>query len=464
MANCGKDILLLREGTSQDERFIHALNPESVALNEFTLKEWLKFAWRFAKHLNYFDENNTSTPNGNWQDFFKSDSEIESFLQNIENGENITPHLALFVSFIQLLEFSKNQFNQITRRHLDFYYRNILKIEKLPATTDKVHLIFELAKNSMSEKIAAKTEFEGGKDENGNKRIYQTTEEIIVNAAKVSQVKNVINHHGTKKILAAPMANSPDGNGADWEGDNKSWWPFGYVDDKNYPDLPAAKIGFSLASKTLELAEGERNVSVEIKFKNPIKTISKHHENYLQVYCSGEKSWLGPFQISIENIVTKSTNTELPFNKLTNPKTEKIKKVKLPTRFDFIDSTTQKNVTGFTIKFVIPRYEKAVVNYNHDVLGENFSTELPVCRFLLKTEKTEAHNFYRQIIDAEIEMLAVEVNVNEAENLQLENDFAKLNPKKPFYPFGTQPVKNSRFTFGYPEIFKKKRKNIKENI
>ncbi len=54
MADCGKDILLAREGTNQLQRFIDALAPDSVKLNDFSLKEWMQFARRFAEHVNYF--------------------------------------------------------------------------------------------------------------------------------------------------------------------------------------------------------------------------------------------------------------------------------------------------------------------------------------------------------------------------------------------------------------------------
>ena len=52
MANCGKDIALSREGSDQNRRFIEALDPGSVKLNDFSLKEWMQFAYRFAGQEN----------------------------------------------------------------------------------------------------------------------------------------------------------------------------------------------------------------------------------------------------------------------------------------------------------------------------------------------------------------------------------------------------------------------------
>jgi len=39
MAKCGKEILLAREGTEQMQRFLDALNPGSVKLNDFGLED-----------------------------------------------------------------------------------------------------------------------------------------------------------------------------------------------------------------------------------------------------------------------------------------------------------------------------------------------------------------------------------------------------------------------------------------
>ena len=114
----------------------------------------MQFAYHFAAHLNYFGIHDDGEASGDWQEFFQKDEELETFLRSVEEGGSIKPHLALYVAFIQLLEFTKSRFNTLTRRHLDFYYQHILQIEKLPPTADKVHVLFELAKNCVNAQIA----------------------------------------------------------------------------------------------------------------------------------------------------------------------------------------------------------------------------------------------------------------------------------------------------------------------
>ena len=431
MADCGKEILQSREGTEQQQRFIEQLNPDFFKLNDFELKDWLKFAYHFAEHVNYFNTSNADKPSGTWQDFFKSGAELEGFLKSVEEGGSVTPHLALFVSFVKLLGFTKNRFNKLTKRHLDFYYRNILRIEKLPATPDKVHVIFELAKNSVDEKIAESTELDGGKDATGTKRIYKTEEELIANKTKVASLKSVFNDHGNQKIQAASQANSFDGAGADFPDDNVKWWPFGYYGDDNYHKLADAKLGFALSGEIFELQEGERNVQVTVEFNSALNGVTQNDllSNF-EIFCSGEKEWIGPFVPEIE-IADSVFSTQI--------------------------KSTKKQIT---LAFQVPKDEGPIVKYNSEVHGENYITQFPVCRFLLKTEKPAGHSLYRKLVENEVKTLTVDVDVRDVKSVLLENDIGTLNPEKPFYPFGTQPVKKSNFYIDYPEVFKKEWKEF----
>ncbi|MEZ5104847.1 MAG: baseplate J/gp47 family protein [Draconibacterium sp.] len=438
MANCGKDILIAREGTKQQQRYIDALKPDSVKLNDFGLKEWMQFAYNFAKHLNYFDVSDSVYPKGTWKEFFKSEAQLEEFLKQTEVSNNITPHLALYVSFVKLLDLSKNRFNKLTKRHLDFYYSEILNIQKLPATADKAHLIFELAKNAVDERISEGTKADGGKDATGKKLNYETTEELIANKIKVSQLKSIYVDHTNNKIKAADAANSYDGIGADFPDGEAKWWPFGYFEETSggaqskapeYPELPNAKLGFALSSEILELQEGERNLMLTVEFSSGLNNITAQtlHEN-MEVYCTGEKGWLGPFKILPEIQIGDGTT------------------------FSSGQGAGNKKLS---FVFQVPKEEKAIVRYYSKIHGESYNTLLPVCRFLIKTENQAGVALYRELIEKDIKDLTVKVNVKDVKSLLLESDFGVLNAAKPFYPFGTQPVKKSNFYINYPEMFKK---------
>ena len=457
MANCGKDILIAREGTEQQQRFIDALSPEYFKLNEFSINDWMQFAHRFAEHVNYFDTDDFQNRSGNWQDFFTPANGLEDFLKafdlnenvDLPESQNITPHLALFISFIKLLGTSQNRFNRLTKKHLDFYYSQILDIQKLPATPDQVHLIFELAKNVLDAKITNSTELDGGKDAVGKKLIYQTSEELIANQIKVSQLKSVYNDHDHSKIKAAGVANSFDGAGTAFPDGEIQWWPFGYYEDKTelkasgkeptYPELTDARLGFAVSAEILELQEGERNIQLTVEFSSALNAISFNQlRDNIEISCSGEKKWLGSFQLQ---------------QQISDPDGKAI-------------FTTGLDSTNKILKlaFQVPKDEKSVVGYNATVLGEHFTTELPVCRMLIKTGNPEGHALYRNLAEKRVKNFIVNIDVRGVKSLLLESDIGTLNAAKPFYPFGTQPVKKSNFYINYPELFKKDWKNLAVSI
>lgn len=449
MTNCGKDILVHREGTEQKQRFNEMLDPAWVKLNDFGLEEWMKFAWDFAGHIHYFSSNDNSIQ-GNWQDFFVAKEELTAFLKKLETGGEVTPHLALFVTFIKLLENTRKHFNRLTQRHLDFYFKKVLQLEKQPAQPDTVHVLFELAKNTVSEKIDAATALDAGKDAGGNKLIYKTSEELVANQTKVAALKNVYNDHEYKKLKAAEFADSFDGKGAGFPNKETRWWPFGYYeippennkkDLREYPELTDAKIGFAVSGEILELQEGDRNIQVTLDFDSKLskKYSAEEIASNLEIWCTGSKGWLGPLTIIGQYSGANS-----------NPK--------------FFSGADASDLSRLQVLFRVPKDEAAIVAYDEKIHKENFNTKFPVCRVLIQTGNEQAHDFYRDIMEKKLTEMSIDVAVRGIENLSLYNDIGAINASKPFYAFGTQPVKKSKFYVDYAELFKKKWKKLDVHI
>jgi Baseplate J-like protein len=453
MCKDGKDIdnvIFKRNGANQEERFNSVLDPKNLELHDFDMEDWLLFAYNFAKHVNFFDINDSQNPTGNWQEIFnhfdlkeknipkRTDKTYNSLKENISKilsdikiEKNLTPHITLFVCFLKILELSKKRFNLITKKHLDFFYQDILKIERLPAQADKVHILFELAQKSIEERIMAQTELDAGKDPSGKKLIYKTTEELIANKTNISHLKSVYNDIKLGEIKYSEIANSLDGKGETLKEEAKYWFPFGYTSaETNYTELQDAKLGFAIASELFNLHEGERNIDITITFneifdfKPGLVTTGELLSN-ISIFCSGEKNWLGSF-----NLVTGSS------------------------------------ITGNQLRlmFQISKDTPAIVNYNQKNLGEYFSTSHPIIRFLINTENKKGHTLFRNIVTKTINNINIKVDVKDVKSLLLESDTGLLNAEKPFYPFTTQPIKDSSFIINYPEIFSKKWKNLDLNI
>ncbi|GHC57894.1 baseplate J/gp47 family protein [Ulvibacter litoralis] len=434
--NCENTFLLQHGGTAQSQRFRNALAPENLKLNDFSVAEWMQFAHTFAKEVNYFSIENDTTPAGTWESFFLEKDKIAAFINEIESGSKLTPHLTLFVCFLKLLEISKNRFNSITKRHLDFYYQEILQIEKKAPVSDQVHLIFEVAKNISETNIEADTFVEAGKDSEGKRLQYTTNKEVVVNKAAVVSLKSVYHHHkksATEQnaLYAASEVNSVDGKGEPFK-ENPQWLPFGYPQHYK-PSLPldTPKLGFAIASPTLNLQEGHRDILFHYATNKAFTSLTNAQlSEVIEVYATGEKGWLGPYKIE--------TTSKTGFA-----------------------TVLSGNVLDLFV--AIPKSEPAITPYNQEIHGEGFTTTHPVFRFLLKTTQPEyavGYSLYTQLVEKRILAASIKVTVSEAENVILRNDLGNLAANKPFHPFGAQPIAKSAFYVDYPEAFSKKWTNI----
>jgi hypothetical protein len=434
-----------REGKSQMQRFLAELDPGNLELHDFDLFDWLLFANNFAQHVNYFDKDDYTTPKGKWGNFFLGDDantvprresveyksmkkQVTDLISQFEQDSNLTPHLTLFVCFLKLLDFSKKAFNSLTKRHLDFYYNEILQIEKNDAQPDKAYVIFELAKKAIQERIPGGTLLDGDKDVNGKRRIYKTDEGFIANQAKVVQIKSFLNDGKKRELKMAPVANSADGLGDKLPAESNYWWPFGYNADETvseksvYKELPKAKLGFSVASSLFDLKEGERTVTVKIDFvKNSTQKLQNISaadiENNIKVFCSGEKEWLS-------GIVLKCVRND---------------------------------ESQLELSFTLSKDFPAVVPYDKNILLQTFQTGFPVVRFMIEGEKY--YDVYEALSEKLVKNIEIAVDVKGVKSIQIENDSSTLNAEKPYYPFTAQPIKGSNFYIKCPEMFSKKWQN-----
>jgi len=436
--NCDHTFLTQHLGTEQTQRSRNPLMPEKLFLNEFSTEDWMRFAYTFAENLNYFDTNNASIPDGDWTRFFIEKDVIASFLKEHEGFGTMKPHLTLFVCFLKLLEFTQQHFNTLTKRHVDFYYQQILQIDKKKPIEDSVHLIFELAKNTHEAQVKSGTKTLANKDLLGNNRIYVSNTETVINQAQVTSLKSIYHHRANatgqaneyNSILAAPVVNSEGGSTTAFT-NNEPWLPFGYpsfVNEKT--KLPTASLGFALGAPILALQEGERTITVTISLSKDISVLSTIQLNAIfEIYATGEEGWIGPLEIY------KKTPAE--------------------------KATTSTKSLQFVLK--LDTEMPAITKYTSKIHESSFKDEVPMLSFQLKTEQPQykmGYDLYTQLLDNIMISVEISVQVHDVVSLKLQNDLGPVKANKPFYPFGTQPVKNSSFVVDYPEAFSKKWNNV----
>src|SRR5665648_3734 len=381
-------------------------------------------------------------------------------LKTLESYDSHTPHYALFLSFLILFRYTQTHINTITQRHLDFYYKEVLRLQPRAAEANKVHVLGELAKQVDSYLLKQGTLLKAGKDSQKKDVNYQLDSDTIFTKAKVSQLKTfykasaedsiyetnskpndpppkiILNNSG--RVFASSISNSDDGIKPALTSANKEWPPFihkVYKESKlDSIAMPKAQLGFALASHYLYLTEGERKVFVRFA----MSTNSAFNNKNIECYLTAEKEWYKVETLDIEYLGKKLS-----------------------------DGTTN----CAEISFTIPGSAPAIVNYNAAKHGGTFNVALPILKIYLVNDDANIYE-YDSLKDITITKteIRVEVGMNETnsqkglKNLQLSNDFGVLDASKPFMPFGTRPTSGNRLVLGNKEILSKKNAQLKLNL
>lgn len=409
-----KDIIqyaIARHGQSQAERTAKELGVHWADVDERSTTDLMKFVRELAPFVNFYPSDGGAPTD--WSPLFGyTDDEIAGIIGDM-NG-SLEPHLALLAAFFELYKRPQTIINTITGRHLDYYYRDILRLSERAATPDRAHMLLELKKGASPVLVTTAHTFSGGKDATNVELIYTPVRDTVINASKVDSVRSVYldrNPRGT--IRYAPIANSADGLGGEFTGTETQWSGFGSA------DLGAGEVGFALAAMVLRMQEGVRSVTTKLTLANADATVltASALQNAFDVFVTGDEGWIGP-----------------------------------------ITATATLNASVLQLQFTLDANQPPVVDYDAAIHGYAFGSGAPVMQVHLRSGSTIAG--YLDLQDVTIKTAEIVVSVSGITSLTLESDAGTLDPKKAFLPFGPQPTAGSRWLIGYEEALTKRLSRI----
>ncbi|NQD38310.1 hypothetical protein HPT27_14880 [Permianibacter sp. IMCC34836] len=408
------DRQIFEPGQSQDERLPAELDVHHADADERSPEDLYRFLQRLAPHIRYY-RTDPNVADGDWSSFFAAnEATIRQWLQQ-QDGD-APAHLGLLLSFLKLYGQPQALLNQLTGRHLAFFYRDILQFAAKPARPDEVHVLLELKKQNAKERpepvlIGPAQVFSAGKDASNVERLYVPTGDTVINRSRVARLQSIFrDDRGHGSIRFAAVANSADGFGSELPEQEPKWPAFGHV------ALPVGKIGFAVASPVLRMAEGQRHIDVLLTLAGlpANKPSSAVLGNAFELHLTADKRWLGPLAYSAS----------------------------------FVSGSVLKLAIDLTST------DPAVIDYRAEVHGNSFAATAPLLQVLLKPASSNVG--YEDLAALQVQRIQVAVQVTGISTLALDGDAGKLDPKKAFMPFGPQPVVGTRFVVGCPEAFSKK--------
>lgn len=432
MSHCPEHNPLHHEGTAQFQRSLEALHPDYARIDERTIEDLLELTARYAKEafpvFYNFDNQASMTLESEWvglmdyTEFFQKPDSLSQIMSEMQQRHDFPPHFALFLCFLKLFEYLQKDINQLTQKHLDFYYKKVLRFQLETPVPDHVHVLFSLARHIAETVVETGTPLDAGRDTSvptPRPLTYTTNELLVVNAAKIAYQRSVYWDTTTHQLFYALDAKTTDGIEKPMPKDNPSWNAFGPKPNPTAPcdncggststkliEYPTLKVGFAVASNILLLAEGRRTITLEITTVQPLLAPLSGYRFDIQL--SGEKNW-----IDLKNQTLKA----IAPNKL---------------QLECVLEASEK--------------EKIVV-FDASKLDGNYQTVWPVMRcWLVDTPQ------YALLKTIQIESVFIRTKVEGLKKtLILENELGKVNPEKSLMLFGVQPSVGSVLYVGCDE-------------
>lgn len=339
-----------------------------------------------------------------------------------------TPHYALYLAFLQVFQSARDHLNNYTQRHLEFYYKKVLRLSNNPGIPDNVHVAFSLQKNTIQHLLTAGSQLKAGKDAKGNDIFYALKSDIVLNQATIQDLRSLflLKNSGASgntllQLYASPTANSADGQGGKLTSVDKSWYPFGDLTNKVFA-ANTAPIGFAIASDLLYLAEGNRIITLtfNVTYSGPAATTGFNiSSDAFSVQLTGAKKWIDAMD---------------------------------PAYLVTTGSSFSATASQIVLKIAINGNTPPIVPYSSKIHGGSFPQALPMIQVQLTTKDYLNYGFLKLLT---INAVNLDVSVDTVQNLILQNNDGKIDPSKPFKPFGQFPEKGASFIIGSKEIFQK---------
>ena len=422
------------------------------------------------------------------------------------------PAAGLLLAFAQLVSVIQRHVNQFTDRHIDFYYRECLRFTPQPGRLESAHLV--CARNMRfpaDVPIPAGTVFSAGKDAAGNDIEFRSDADLLLTDAKVEKIAmlllerdRLISPERDFDYVTRVKATPPTAVGlSDPQRGTRRWPLFGGAGGED------ARIGLAIATPLLLLQEGTREIRVTLRFgattpadfeslvaatlsatdapgfnaaagrllsrwllaaDDPLSSGDLDRVRQAAAKILGQAVPAPDHAADLLNFLAGSAppKRDLMFNALF----ASVLRVLLSSADGWLEMSSAfvrrppaadaSGRAGLQIVLRLRPEDPAVTGCVAAVHGPQWQTQLPVFQLLLQPR---AHLYaYSLLSDATLDDVTVAVHVTGVHNVFVYNNYGRLDPSKPFAPFGPLPSLSSYLVLGAPEIARKHLESLRLNL
>ena len=329
------------------------------------------------------------------------------------------PDTLLIRTFLELMQFSQDDMNAITGKHLSFYYDDILKQTKAPPVPDHVFISALLSVTDQISVLPKNTLFDAGTDENDLPVTFYANESVILNPAIIKAADSLYIEtlegdcsdidNTSQRILYYNTISAPNEVKIDPEGKTEAWPILGNNSGTQID------LGIAFASPMLFLNGGERIIQCSFQFQSDIDIeVLRDYLEEAKFYLSTKEDWFPVLNFEVDFLEEGVSETE--------------------------------ETIGLIWTTVLQTTDPAIENFEENPDG--YLTKWP----LLKIQFSKYLSLkYPPLIRS----VTFYTEVNFYNNFVLINNFGDLDPAGPFQPYGPIVNKNAAFYIGSTELFSK---------
>ena len=439
---------------------------------------------------------------------------VTPYLAESLQSKRHEPAIALFMVFLRLLGRANSSLNQFSRRHLDFYYREVLGAEERRQQAERVFLSLQLAEGQDPVRVPAGTRFIARAEADGGEATFISERDTGITAAKVDSLYTLrferdryISPEIGLGYVTRIKALRRDTDGADAGSD----WPLFGTSSRlaGFKRAQDARIGFAVTSPVLLLGEGQRSIEVRVEFATPEASReaqgSERLRQELQALLEQPQADAETFhgllgRIFRHCVLVADEDMSDAFRKelvraarrLASADVREMIKHYLRLGPEAIVQQLLKDVFRISLtvpggwyqvdRFVLTRFPSTgssvrgglcfqltlgpevepVVVCSPQVHGLEWDCSSPAIRFQLNPEA--AFCAYSLFTELPLDSISIDVHVAGVRGLKMYNNLGRIDPTRPFQPFGPLPTRSSYLAFGSFEMAQKQLTGLKLNL
>ena len=420
----------------------------------------------------------------NEQQFYKSNcytfyntalflqSSVADFLIQSLNRHDHDPGIGLFITFLKLFKNVQDKINEFTPKHLNFYYEDVLKIQRREFVPDKAYLLFTPDTPGREVLIKRDTEFNAGLDSNNIELLYAANNDLWVNDAKVCALhtlyfdRNMLS--SPENELLVPPTSSGDSeryfvtsaqlnkvhmpDGKELSNSTQSQPLFGVPGRSEQRGLfDEARLGIAVSSNILLLKQGQRDITLTFKLAahEPLKSL----DNFIHTLSGvlSETTLKDAFFKAFRNMFKICLSSETGWLQVD----------------EYLPSCHLVDAEGcerdsFKLLIQFSDSAPAIVPYSAKIHGEDFASDSPIIKLLLNHD---AYLYpYSLLSELVVKEITIEVDVKGCTEVLVYNQSGPLSADAQFTPFGPLPSLGDYLLVGNYEAARKKLCDFEVNI